>query len=100
MSEQNAPYRCIDCNVAYVKLWRGYNSFNVELRCRRCTLEHEGYVGIELNDDGSSVLRREDEEAPMFTCPTDSIGWSVPAVPTEDNTTYWGYTSVPQGERS
>ena len=27
---------------------------------------------------------------------TDQIGWRVPAVPTEENDTYWGYTSVPQ----
>lgn len=27
---------------------------------------------------------------------TDQIGWRVPAVPTEENDTYWGYSSVPQ----
>jgi hypothetical protein len=27
---------------------------------------------------------------------TDQIGWRVPAVPTEDGKSYWGYTSVPQ----
>ena len=27
---------------------------------------------------------------------TNQIGWRVPAVPTEDGETYWGYTSVPQ----
>jgi len=27
---------------------------------------------------------------------TDQIGWRVPAVPTEDGESYWGYTSVPQ----
>lgn len=27
---------------------------------------------------------------------SDSIGWLVPAVPTEEDDTYWGYTSVPQ----
>jgi hypothetical protein len=26
---------------------------------------------------------------------TDSLGWLVPAVPTEEGDTYWGYTSVP-----
>lgn len=26
----------------------------------------------------------------------DQIGWLVPAVPTEEGDTYWGYTSVPQ----
>ncbi len=28
------------------------------------------------------------------TC--DQIGWLVPAVPTKEGDTYWGYTSVPQ----
>jgi hypothetical protein len=27
---------------------------------------------------------------------TDQIGWLVPAVPTDEGTTFWGYTSVPQ----
>lgn len=27
---------------------------------------------------------------------TDQIGWRIPAVPTEANDTYWGYTSVPE----
>jgi hypothetical protein len=26
---------------------------------------------------------------------TDSIGWLVPAVPTAEGDTFWGYTSVP-----
>jgi hypothetical protein len=26
---------------------------------------------------------------------TDQIGWMVPAVPTPDGDTFWGYTSVP-----
>ena len=26
----------------------------------------------------------------------DQIGWRVPAVPTEEGDTFWGYTSVPQ----
>ena len=27
----------------------------------------------------------------------DVIGWLVPAVPTEDGQTFWGYSSVPEG---
>ena len=27
---------------------------------------------------------------------TNQIGWRVPAVPTEDGSTFWGYTSVPE----
>lgn len=27
---------------------------------------------------------------------TDQIGWLIPAVPTPEGDTYWGYTSVPE----
>jgi hypothetical protein len=29
---------------------------------------------------------------------TDQIGWLIPAVPANNNTTFWGYTSVPEKE--
>jgi len=35
-------------------------------------------------------------ETKVFRTRTDQIGWRVPAVPTEDGKSYWGYTSVPQ----
>lgn len=27
---------------------------------------------------------------------SDQIGWDVPAIPDEENVSYWGYSSVPQ----
>jgi hypothetical protein len=47
--------------------------------------EHQGKDWI-IGEDG----RHEDE----FNG-SDQIGWLVPAVPTEEGDTYWGYTSVP-----
>jgi len=43
-----------------------------------------------MDADGRCANERDD-----FKHKSDAIGWLVPAVPTEDNETYWGYTSVP-----
>lgn len=69
-------YTCADCGAKGVKLWRDYQTFldAQTLRCRACAEKHEGKA------------KRADG---------DSIGWSVPAVPTSDGSTFWGYTSVP-----
>lgn len=68
-------YVCCCCGKSNVKLYRDYSCFleNINLRCTKCTCIHE-----DLDYQTG-----------------DSIGWSVAAVPTEDGTTYWGYTSVP-----
>lgn len=67
-------YCCHDCGATGVKLWRPSHTFveNVELRCRECSLDREGKQGH-----------------------GDAIGGLVPAVPTEDGETFWGYSSVP-----
>lgn len=69
-------YRCNCCGVSGVKLWRDYQATleKQTLRCRACCEVHEGK---EKSSEG------------------DSIGWSVPAVPTPSGSTFWGYTSVP-----
>lgn len=69
-------YTCGDCGAAGVRLWRDYQTVldAQTLRCRTCAEKHEGRT---LTDE------------------CDQIGWSVPAVPTPDGDTFWGYTSVP-----
>lgn len=69
-------YTCSDCGVRGVKLWREYQTFldSQTLRCRACCEKHAGKPKSENSDQ---------------------IGWSVPAVPTPDGTTFWGYSSVP-----
>lgn len=69
-------YRCADCDVEGVKLWREFNMFldHQVLRCRSCAmLDQPG------NEDAG-----------------DQIGWLIPAVPTVEMDTYWGFSSVPQ----
>jgi len=82
-------YHCSSCGNAGVKLWRQYNVFAcfVELLCVDCARKDQG-VDYEVDargyHDGGDGLG-----------PCDQIEWLVPAVPTEDGYTYWGYTSVP-----
>jgi hypothetical protein len=70
-------YECSKCGLSGVKLWRQYQTFldNIELFCKECAEEDQG------------------ENLDVFSC---EIAWLVPAIPTEENDTYWGYTSVPE----
>lgn len=78
-SSATAPpaYRCADCGVTGVKLWRQWQTVasEIHLRCVTCALAN---VLV-----GAAVGR------------TDQVGGMAPAVPTADGETYWGYTSVP-----
>ncbi len=72
-------YICSECGAAGVRLYRKYSSSHVALRCRRCTIRHEG------------------SDAATRTASECNIGWSVAAVPTDEECSeWWGYTSVPQ----
>jgi len=82
-----AHYICSKCGVHGVKLWRQYNTCadSLDLLCGQCALEDQDEKGP-INSEGN----RQGEHGE--TC---QIGWLVPAVPTEDGSTYWGYTSIP-----
>lgn len=82
-------YRCGTCDAAGVKLWREYNTFldHQSLRCATCAAADQGKDVSGIGPDGTY---------PSEYGRTDQIGWYVPAVPTEANDTYWGYTSVPE----
>jgi hypothetical protein len=70
-------YTCGSCSASGVRLWRDYQTFldAQSLLCRTCC---ERVAGKPKPDD------------------SDSIGWHVPAVPTADGSTFWGYSSVPE----
>lgn len=79
-------YKCEDCGVKNVKLWREYQSFNVHLRCYKCAAK---YQDKEIPD-----ITKEGKVKSEIGGLTDQIGWCIPAIPSPDG--FWGYTSVPQ----
>lgn len=74
------------CGRRGVKLWRLYNTFldHQRLLCAECACDREG-VANEVDAEGKLPDRR-----------TNQIGALIPAVPTEDGSTFCGYSSVPE----
>ncbi len=79
-------YTCGACGATGVKLWREYNTCAdyTRLLCAPCACADQGKPD-DVDVSGHRGRRGGDQ-----------IGWFVPAVPTEDMSTYWGYSSVPQ----
>lgn len=77
-TETPNDYRCKDCGAHGVRLYREYQTMldRQTLRCTACALVDQN----QAQPDQASA---------------HSIGWLVAAVPTEENDTFWGYTSVP-----
>lgn len=74
-------YCCGECGAKGVKLWRDYNTF-LEYQSLLCADCSEKEQNKQPKEYGRKI--------------GDQIGWRVPAVPTEEGDTYWGYTSVPE----
>jgi hypothetical protein len=72
-------YHCEKCGAFKVRLYRDYQTFaeHTRLLCTACA------------ERAGDEPRKVDPEHP------DQIGWMVAAVPTENGTTFWGFTSVP-----
>lgn len=89
-------YHCSRCGERQVKLWRQYQTLacQVDLLCGDCAVADQ-------NERGSTDTLRpgqrvgDDGKIEGLYGRSDQIGWLVPAVPTEDGETFWGYTSVP-----
>lgn len=103
-------YHCGKCGALGIKLWREYQTFlnHQSLLCAACAC-------VEQSENGKSYSIIESASGVTVTTTYDAklqpqlhamyggrdsggdqIGWRIPAVPTEDGVTYWGYTSVPQ----
>ncbi len=80
-------YVCAECGAQGVRLYRDYNTMvsHQTLRCRKCARDQ--YTSTDLKRWESYKSPNDKEHC---------IGGVVAAVPTEDGTTYWGYTSVSQ----
>ena len=83
------PYKCATCGAEVCKLWRLYNTFlsHQRLMCGPCALVDQKQQGP--IDAGGYVYDKSIHQH------CDQIGWLVPAVPTPDGETFWGYSSVP-----
>lgn len=83
-------YRCTTCGVHGVKLWREYQTCadQTELVCCVCAGKSQNEDVSNINPEGEILTKHGDR--------TDSIGWRVPAIPTEEGDTFWGYTTVPR----
>lgn len=83
------PYKCATCGAESCKLWRLYNTFlsHQRLACGPCALADQKQEGP--IDAGGFVYDKDIHQR------CDQIGELVPAVPTPDGETFWGYSSVP-----
>lgn len=88
--ETPSGYKCSKCSATGCKLWRDYQTFldNQSLLCAKCAAEEQKKDISTIDAKG----RRETEHGGR----TDQIGWRIPAVPTIEGDTFWGYSSVPQ----
>lgn len=84
-----SSYVC-GCGKSGVKLWRDYQTFleHQTLHCADCAAETSHVDISNMQEDGKYPGRSGGY--------TDQIDWLIPAVPTAENDTFWGYTSTPQ----
>lgn len=89
-----ATYKCSKCKSTNCKLWREYNTFldNQVLYCSICAGRNQKRDVSSITPEGKINWYFKGNNFGL----TDQIGNLIPAVPTEQNDTFWGYTSVPE----
>lgn len=82
-------YRCAACDVHGCKLWRSYAMIAdcCALTCADCSGKDQQSDVSQIDSNGKVPYE--------YGGRIDQIGSKLPAVPTEEGDTYWGYTSVP-----
>lgn len=85
LKEVPENYACGICKKTGVKLWRKYASSDDSLICLSCI---EKKLNLSLNAGADGMFETKYGR-------TDQVDMHIPAVPTPDNRSYWGYTSVP-----
>lgn len=85
--EVPAWYRCDQCSVHGVRLYRDYNTFasNIDVLCATCAEVHQKKPRGFVEQPDPHTGRVHD----------DQIGWMIAAVPTEGDSTFWGRGAVP-----
>jgi hypothetical protein len=82
-------YKCVECGSNDSKLWREFQTFGPKLLCASCAAKDQGKDISDIDHNGKHTCKE-------LGIRSDSIGWYVPAIPTEELDGYWGYTSVPR----
>lgn len=82
-------YRCMDCDTHGVKMWRMSNSSCIEFRCFTCACLQEK-VKATPSVDRKGVMKLSHG----IHVQSDQIGNLVPAIPSEDGSTCWGYSNA------
>jgi hypothetical protein len=87
-----SAYRCTTCGAHGCKLWREYQTCAdyTELVCCDCAGKSQKKDVSDIDEDGRTSF---DPEFPEMR--HSSIGWRVPAIPTVEGDTFWGFTSSP-----
>lgn len=87
LKDYNKNYTCSKCKLDGVKLWRQYQTCAsaVDLLCVVCAVA----------DQKKESMSVQKWTTPFDFSDGDQIGWLVPAIPTAEGDTFWGYTSVP-----
>ncbi len=93
-------YRCGKCGIHGVKMWRDYQTFrnHQSLLCGSCACVEQSNDErrFEVHEYAFGHVEVNRIPDPHNIGDGDQIGWRIPAVPTEDGETFWGYTSVPE----
>jgi len=91
--ENSVPegYVCSVCGATGCKLWRQYQTFLIQLMRATCAGKNQDESVVDIDDNG----RRACKYTSAADRRTDTIGWLVPAIPDEEEESYWGYTSTP-----
>jgi Zn ribbon nucleic-acid-binding protein len=86
-----AGYKCTKCGATDLKLWRYYNAFvsHQELFCVDCGLARDYQGGPKTTEVA------EDGTHDFYGMRSTELNGLIPAVPTEDGETFWGFSSVP-----
>lgn len=82
------PYECVGCGAKGVKLWREIHGCDDGwIGCVSCVMRKTGKVVV-VDEDGVSTDSVHGR--------SDQICGKIPAVPTEDGRSFYGYSSVPE----
>ena len=86
-------YKCEGCDKSNVKLWRSSTPFleHVTLLCVDCAIARSGPD----KHENYSTMTEAGKHWGIGGF-TDQLLFGVPATPTKEGDTFWGYTSVPQ----